>query len=43
MEMRDYMVVQGCMIFIALLFIAVNLVVDISYKFLDPRISYENE
>jgi len=43
MEMRDHMVVQGCMIFIALLFIAVNLVVDISYKFLDPRISYEKE
>jgi peptide/nickel transport system permease protein len=38
MEMRDYMVVQGCMIFIALLFIAVNLAVDITYKFIDPRI-----
>ena len=38
---RDFMMVQGCMIFIALLFIIVNLLVDISYRYLDPRIRYE--
>jgi len=40
-NMRDYMMVQGCMVFVALLFVTVNLVVDISYRYLDPRIRYE--
>lgn len=35
---RDYPVVQGCLLFIALLYVAVNLVVDLLYPLLDPRI-----
>jgi peptide/nickel transport system permease protein len=36
---RDYPVVQAGALFIAALFVLVNLVVDLSYAFLDPRIA----
>ncbi len=35
---RDYPVVQGFTLLIALIFILVNLLVDLSYAYLDPRI-----
>lgn len=35
---RDYMVIQGFTIVIAFIYVAVNLFVDISYTFLDPRV-----
>lgn len=35
---RDYPVVQGGVLFLALVFSAVNLLVDIAYAFVDPRI-----
>ncbi|MGI9667213.1 MAG: ABC transporter permease [Acidimicrobiia bacterium] len=35
---RDYAVVQGFTVFIAAVYVIVNLVVDISYGYLDPRI-----
>lgn len=35
---RDYPVVQGFTLVIALIFVTVNLLVDISYVYLDPRI-----
>ena len=35
---RDYVVVQGLTLIIALIYVTVNLVVDISYGFLDPRV-----
>lgn len=38
---RDYPAVQGSVIVIALVFVLINLVVDISYAFLDPRIRYD--
>ncbi len=38
---RDYPVVQGCVLIIALIFVVVNLLVDISYAYVDPRIHYE--
>jgi peptide/nickel transport system permease protein len=38
---RDYPVVQGFSIFIALIFVFTNLFVDISYAYLDPRIRLE--
>lgn len=38
---RDLPLVQGCSLFIALVFIASNLLVDVLYAFLDPRIRYE--
>jgi peptide/nickel transport system permease protein len=37
---RDYPTVQGAVLVIALLFVLLNLIVDISYAFLDPRIRY---
>lgn len=38
--LRDYPVVQATAVFLALVFIAVNLLVDLLYKVLDPRIEY---
>jgi peptide/nickel transport system permease protein len=38
---RDYPVVQAITVISALLVILVNLIVDLSYSFLDPRVSYE--
>jgi ABC-type dipeptide/oligopeptide/nickel transport system permease component len=38
---RDYPLVQALVLFMAVIFIAVNLLVDILYGFLDPRIRYE--
>ncbi len=37
---RDYTTVLGTVVFYATLLILANLVVDIAYKFLDPRIEY---
>ena len=39
---RDYPVVQGTVMLLALLFVLINLVVDIIYAFLDPRIHYQS-
>ena len=38
---RDYILLQGAVLFFALAFVLINLVVDISYSFLDPRVRYE--
>jgi ABC-type dipeptide/oligopeptide/nickel transport system permease component len=35
---RDYPLVQGCVLFIAVTYVAVNLVTDLAYGVLDPRI-----
>ncbi len=40
-EKRDYPVIQGTVIIVALLFIFINLLVDILYGIIDPRIRYE--
>ena len=37
---RDYPVVQGCVLFIAFVYVVVNLMVDILYTYIDPRITY---
>ena len=37
---RDYPIIQGGIIFVALIFMLVNLLVDLSYAFIDPRIQY---
>lgn len=37
---RDFPVIQGSMIFVAIVYLIVNLVVDISYAYLNPRIKY---
>jgi peptide/nickel transport system permease protein len=38
---KDFPVVQGTVLVAALCYVLVNLVVDITYSFLDPRIQYE--
>lgn len=38
---RDLPVIQGSMIFVALIYMVINLVVDLSYAFLNPRIKYQ--
>ena len=35
---RDYPVIQGAVLFVSILYVLINLVVDISYGFIDPRI-----
>jgi len=37
---RDYPVLQGGILFLAIVFVFVNLIVDISYAFINPRIRY---
>ena len=37
-QTRDYGIVQGVVLFVCLVYMALNLLVDISYAFLDPRI-----
>jgi len=38
---RDYPLVQGCILLIAISYVTMNLLVDVLYGFLDPRIRYE--
>jgi peptide/nickel transport system permease protein len=38
---RDYPLVQGCILFIAVTYVAMNLLTDLTYGFLDPRIRLE--
>ena len=38
---RDYPLIQGYVLWIALIYMAVNLVVDLSYNRLDPRLRKE--
>jgi len=38
---RDFPLVQGCVLVIALTFVLINLAVDLLYAWLDPRIQYE--
>jgi peptide/nickel transport system permease protein len=40
-RMRDLPVVEGCVIFFAFLFVIINLLVDLSYAWFDPRIRLE--
>ncbi|MGV0027490.1 ABC transporter permease [Phormidesmis priestleyi] len=37
---RDYPVVQGGVVFVAVVFVLINLLVDISYAWIDPRIQF---
>jgi peptide/nickel transport system permease protein len=40
-ESRDYAIVQGASLFIAVVFVTVNLVTDLLYAVADPRIKYD--
>ena len=37
---KDYPIVQGVILLVALILVTINLIVDIAYTFLDPRIRY---
>jgi len=38
---RDYPVIQGCLLFIAFIYVLVNLIVDLCYPLFDPRVTAE--
>ena len=38
---RDLPVIQGVVLFIATMIVAINFVIDVAYRYLDPRIRYE--
>ncbi|MFK7826254.1 MAG: ABC transporter permease [Oligoflexales bacterium] len=38
---RDYTLVMGCVLFVAFIIVVMNLLVDIAYALLDPRVSYD--
>ena len=40
---RDYPVVQGLVLLIAVMFVLTNFLVDVTYRVIDPRISFEGE
>lgn len=39
---RDYALVQGAVLFIAIIYIVVNLIIDILYIYINPKISYDS-
>lgn len=41
-DQRDYALIQGTALFIAMNFVVINLLVDLIYAAIDPRISYVN-
>lgn len=38
LEMSDFPVVMGSILFIALVFVVINILIDILYAYLDPRV-----
>ena len=40
-ESRNYLIVQGCVIFISFSYVVVNLLTDLLYGWIDPRIRYD--
>lgn len=38
---RDYPVIQGCLLFVGVVYVIVNLVVDLCYPIFDPRVAAE--
>lgn len=42
-SMRDYPIIQAYVMWMAIIYVAVNLLTDISYRFLDPRIRLGGE
>ncbi len=37
---RDYPLIQGCIIFVLVIYMLINLTVDVLYAYIDPRIEY---
>ena len=42
-DKRDFIMVQGGVMFLAFVFVMVNLIVDVLYVWVNPRISYDNK
>jgi peptide/nickel transport system permease protein len=42
-QKRDYPLVQGCVLVISLSYVLVNLLTDLSYAWVDPRIRFEKK
>jgi ABC-type dipeptide/oligopeptide/nickel transport system permease component len=40
-EARDYPLLQGCILVIAVSYVIVNLLTDMVYAFVDPRVRFE--
>jgi nickel transport system permease protein len=38
--LRDYQVIQACVLYMAVAFVVLNLVVDLCYRWLDPRLHF---
>lgn len=41
LDMRDYPLVQGCVLVFSIFVMLVNLIVDLTYKWIDPRVELE--
>jgi peptide/nickel transport system permease protein len=41
LDVRDYPLVQGCVLIFALFVMAANLITDLAYKWIDPRVELE--
>jgi len=37
---RDYPLIQGCILFILIIYVMINVLVDVLYAYIDPRIEY---
>jgi peptide/nickel transport system permease protein len=37
---RDYPLIQGAILFILVIYVLINLLVDVLYAYIDPRIEY---
>jgi len=42
-QTRDYPLVQGCVLFISFVYVFVNLLTDLTYAWVDPRIRFEKK
>jgi peptide/nickel transport system permease protein len=42
-QKRDYPLVQGCVLIISLSYVFVNLLTDLTYAWVDPRIRFEKK
>lgn len=40
---KDYPIIQGCILFIALIFMLINFIVDMTYAYINPKIRYDNK
>jgi peptide/nickel transport system permease protein len=41
--LRDYPIIQGFVLYMAVIFLLVNLLVDLSYRWLDPRLHFGSQ